>query len=339
MDIQEILTLKKDLRFKNGKFRILMMSDLHGGIGMSAQLPVAIRAMVEHCKPDLVLIGGDTSGCGPVHVETQEQLKEVLEILTAPMEENNIPWAHVFGNHDDNFGLSNEEQEPVYESFPCCVSKWGPKDVYGVANYVLPVKASDGDEVIFNVFGLDSHNNIKTLGNYHSWEKDPEVVLDQHFCYGRGYDTVRFEQIMWYWNTSKAMQEHFGKKIPAFMFCHIPLSEHTLVVQNMSACDYNGCMREDVGCGELNSGLFAACVERGDVKAICCGHDHVNNFVGEYCGIQLCCDGGLDYDCYQDDDLRSVRIFDINESDPSKIETYPVFLREVMGRAGDKVQK
>ena len=35
-----------------------------------------------------------------------------------------------------------------------------------------------------------------------------------------------------------------------------------------------GSKRESPACSELNSGLFYACLERGDVKGIFCGHDH-----------------------------------------------------------------
>ena len=44
---------------------------------------------------------------------------------------------------------------------------------------------------------------------------------------------------------------------------------------------------EEVCPGSFNSGLFAAMLERGDVKGVFCGHDHVNDFIGNYYGIYL----------------------------------------------------
>ena len=89
--------MKKQLRFKKDKpFRIFLMSDLHGGKGVSDQLPEAIEAVMAKYEPDLVLLGGDTAGCGPVHVETEQDLREYLDIITEPMNKRNIPWAHVF---------------------------------------------------------------------------------------------------------------------------------------------------------------------------------------------------------------------------------------------------
>lgn len=336
MDINELLTLKQELRFnKDGKFKILLMSDLHAGVGFSKQLSVAIEAVVNETQPDLVLINGDTSGPGRVHVETQEQLREVLALLSEPMEKRGIPWAHTFGNHDNNHGLENEEQEPVYEEFPHCVSKRGEPDIDGVGNYVLPILSSKGDKIKFNVFGLDSHNNME---QYFRETGLPErrIVMPYIANYGRDYDTVHFDQIMWYYNASKALEEYNGAAIPAMMFFHIPIPEFCMVINNRNCNDYEGNQRENIGCGELNSGLFAACLRRGDVKGIFCGHDHVNDFTGDYCGIMLGYDGGMDYNSYQHDDIRGARIFELDESEPEKLNTRMIRVRDLLGSAGDK---
>lgn len=337
MSYQELITLKHTLRFNaNGKFRILMMSDLHGGVGSSPQLPEAIEALVDNVKPDLVLLGGDTAGPGRIHVETVRQLRELLKKVTLPMEKRAMPWAHVFGNHDNNFGLTNEQQESVYESFPYCVSKFGDKGLRGAGNYVLPIKASKSEKVAFNVFGLDSHGNMNQFGMEFG-HPDMRYVLPNHFCLGRDYDTVHFEQVMWYYNTSKKMEEHNGAKIPALMYMHIPIPEFCLIDRNPEECGYQGNQREDVGCGEMNSGLFSACLQRGDVKAIFCGHDHVNDFYGTYCGIMLGYDAGMDYDAYQQDDLRGARVFDIVEDDTWHIQTSMVRVADIMGERGNKI--
>lgn len=45
---------------------------------------------------------------------------------------------------------------------------------------------------------------------------------------------------------------------------------------------------EPVCAAQVNSGLFAALLEMGDVMGTFCGHDHVNDFHGQYHGIRLC---------------------------------------------------
>ena len=70
--------------------------------------------------------------------------------------------------------------------------------------------------------------------------------------------------------------------------------------------------REAVCCSELNSGLFMACLERGDVKGIFCGHEHMNAYHGKYCGITLGYDSCVGYDMSAHDDVRGGRVIDIS---------------------------
>ena len=146
MDISYDLHTKIPLKFRaDGKFRILMVSDIHGGAGYAADKTIrALQALMDETKPDLVLFGGDTAGPGVIHIETAEQLREMLDGLSSPMENAGIPWAHVYGNHDDNFGLSNAEQQTVYEAYPHCVSKAGPADISGVGTTSCPCTARTG---------------------------------------------------------------------------------------------------------------------------------------------------------------------------------------------------
>ncbi len=334
MEIKELLRLKKTLRFNaQGKFRILFLSDLHGGRGQSDQLAEAIEAMVEAAKPDLVMLNGDTAGCGPIHVETVEQVREMLEADVAPIEKRGIPWAHTFGNHDDNYGVSREEQEQVYESFPLCLSKAGEEYLPGVANYCLPVLAHDSDKILLNVWAMDSHDNVSCLAQRLGLAQ--EIKLKQDRMHGSsGYDTVRFEQIMWYYNTSRQLEAYNGGRIPGLMLMHIALPEHEVVAENRVACGYVGEQYEDVAFTCLNSGLFGACLERGDVKMILAGHDHYNDFIGTYGGIQLGYVGTVTYDGYQRDDLRGARVVEVDES--GEMQTQLIRLRSIMGEKADK---
>lgn len=332
--LKELLCLKKTLRFNaQGKFRILFLSDLHGGFGQSAQLAEAIEAMVAATAPDLVMLNGDTAGCGPIHVETVEQVREMLEIDTAPMTKRGIPWAHTFGNHDNNYGVSKEEQEEIYESFPLCLSKAGEASLPGVANYCLPILAHDSDKIAFNLWAMDSHDNVNLLAQRLGLPEKMKLKLDRMHG-SSGYDTVRFEQIMWYYNTSKLLEAYNDAKIPGLMLMHIALPEHEIVAENRVACGYEGEQYEDVAFTCLNSGLFGACLERGDIKMILAGHDHYNDFIGTYGGIQLGYVGSLTYDGYQRDDLRGARVVELDES--GAMNTQLIRLRSILGEKADK---
>ena len=179
--INEILQTKHMLRFRaDGKFRIMMISDIHGGHGFAAQeTNDAIDALITAAKPDLVIIAGDICGPGVIHAETEDDVRFVLDAISEPMERRAIPWAHVFGNHDDNYGVPNAVQMPIYASYPYCVSMAGPEDIDGVGNYFLPVFGASGDDVLFGVWGLDSHHSMPEFFDDYSI---PEKTRFFHPC-------------------------------------------------------------------------------------------------------------------------------------------------------------
>ena len=146
------------LRFhKDGHFRILMVSDFHGGTKHNPKLTEALEALVAHANPDLVLIGGDTAVDVMFDAINETKLYEYLcEVLT-PITKRGLPFAHVYGNHDGESGMSNIEQQPIYERIPGCLSKAGQEDISGVGNYVLQILSAASDDVAYHVFALDSH--------------------------------------------------------------------------------------------------------------------------------------------------------------------------------------
>ncbi|MBQ7152909.1 MAG: hypothetical protein IJR83_03105 [Clostridia bacterium] len=86
------------------------------------------------------------------------------------------------------------------------------------------------------------------------------------------------------------------------MWMHNPLMEMRLIRQNPEACRMEGNLREEIGCSVMNSGMFMACLERGDVKGIYFGHDHRNDCSGTVHGIHMGYDGAL-YDQRRERDL------------------------------------
>ncbi|KAF4031360.1 hypothetical protein GN244_ATG16815 [Phytophthora infestans] len=141
--------------------------------------------------------------------------------------------------------------------------KYGPRDIGGVGNYevnvVAPTTGPWGEQgsTVFRMYFMDSHVTIDTTA-YRSTDK------------------------------SHATEGAAGG-VPAVMFYHIPVPEYAMA----SPLNRNGDEKEVVASAEVNSGLFSALVEMGDVKATFVGHDHVN----EYCyfrqGVQLCYGGGI----------------------------------------------
>ena len=243
------------------------------------------------------------------------------------MERRGIPWAHVFGNHDDNYGVPNAVQQPIYESYPHCVSKAGTEDIDGVGNYFLPVFDADGKDVIFGVWGLDSNHSMPEFFEDYGLPADTRYYQACQASSG-DYDGPRTSQVFWYWQTSQMLENHLGHKVPSLMYMHIPTPEHALVTVHKNKVNFKGYQLEDVASHTLNSGLFSACVQRGDVKAIFCGHEHENQFSANYMGIMLGYDGFLSYHACHNEDIRGCRLFDINADNPADIKSSILLVRD-----------
>ena len=71
------------------------------------------------------------------------------------------------------------------------------------------------------------------------------------------------------------------------MAMHIALPEYVIAYKNTAESYYEGTRREGVGCSPINSGMFNAILDRGDVKTLMAGHDHINDFCALYKGVYL----------------------------------------------------
>lgn len=315
--------MKKELRFRNGKFRFLCFSDSHGIKDFDRRIVRDIEAITEGTRPDLVLFLGDNVWRDGA--ENEDTLRNFMSAVVKPLNERGIPWAHVFGNHDMESGFLTKDQQRVYETIEGCISEAGPEDISGTGNWVLEIKAENSDRTVYNIWGLDSGRGMGEFLEYCSLPRDMKYVkLPDPLHVSSDYDAVRFDQIMWYWNTSKRIEAENGGKVPGCMCMHIAFPEYCLPYKNVAETGCTGTRREAIGSSPVNTGLFATLVQRGDVKTVVAGHDHINDFEGTYLGIRLTYDGGIGYDGYCHADIRGGRIVEVDENDPWNVKTYMV---------------
>jgi hypothetical protein len=130
-----------------------------------------------------------------------------------------------------------------------------------------------------------------------------------------------FDQLLWYWNTSAALEKQAGKKVPGLLCMHIAPYEYRTACANPELCVKEGSFEEPLGSTPFNTGLFSTVLQRGDIRAISCGHTHLNDFDAEYCGIRLLWDACVGYRCYGDDAKRGGRLFIYQEADPAQVTT------------------
>ena len=316
-----------------GIFRFLCVSDFHARPGRLAdrRLPKAMEALIDRTGADLILILGDLTheneGLG-----SYDLLDRYIDQFSRPLEEKGIPWAHVPGNHDREAGIPTE----YFSKYARCLSRRGPEELPGYGTYILPIYAKDADpsrdSPVFVIYMMDTHTG------FGEWAKRKGISDYREFRnMTTGFDSgggVYPEQAEWYWECSRELEKRFGHKVSGAICMHIPVPEVRLIPHNQWLTHMKGELGESAGIPRINSGLFAAAYERGDVKAIICGHDHINAFSGYYMGIELSEDASLGYDVYGSDRLRGGRLITINVSDPGKIKSEHIYLKDCPEAAG-----
>lgn len=308
----------------DGLFTIVHFTDTQDDQEIDPRTVRLMEAVLDDQQPDLVVFTGDNVRSGP---ETADQVRQAIDEFVRPVDSRGIPWLVTFGNHDEDHthltGMMEGDQLSYYMSFATNLNREGPADVQGTGNLVLLVGGSDGSGPGLAVWGLDSGRYVPDSIAGQSVEADGL----------RTYDWIRPSQVDWYVRTSKAMEGTWGKKVPGLMFFHIPLPEFGLMWDNRENHDVVGEKNEDVAAGAFNSGLFGAVKDRGDVQGIFVGHDHVNDFVGDYFGVRLGYSANVGYGTYgldgdDPDRLRGARVIQVSENDPGSFETFMVYARE-----------
>ena len=246
---------------KDGKFKIVQFTDVHY-IYNDPRSDVSIERInqvLDMEKPDLVLFTGDVIYGKPA----EEGMRTVLNLVS----KRKIPFAVTFGNHDNEQGLSREELLKIIQSVPFNLTQTTP-GISGVTNFILPVKASDGKRNETVLYCIDSHSYSQIKGV-------------------NGYDYIKFDQIQWYReNSKKFTEENNGVPVSSYAFFHIALPEYNQAASSESAILY-GIRKEKACAPQLNSGLFAAMKEMGDVRGVFVGHDHDDDYAVSWKGILL----------------------------------------------------
>jgi 3',5'-cyclic AMP phosphodiesterase CpdA len=272
---------KRQVAFRDdGTLTIVQFTDLHWKNTEEPDLKT--RALMELVlqaeKPDLVVFTGDViyTGHTRAHVEPCHNPVQSLCDAVSVVERSRTPWALVFGNHDSEKGVTREELMETVERHEYAVAERGPSGISGIGNYVLQVKDQAGDTRAALYF-LDSG------------AMNPLEQVE-------GYDYIRRDQVQWYEQQSRELTAgNQGVPLPSLAFFHIPLPEYREVWETRVCF---GSKFEPVCCSHVNSGLFTAMLEMGDVAGTFVGHDHVNDYSGELYGIQLCYGRATGYNTY-----------------------------------------
>lgn len=256
------MSFAQSVEFKfndQGEFKILQLTDTHISVGENNQQHVIdlLASLVEAEKPDLVVFTGDvvtaSNNPKPCYVKFEQFFKK-----------HSLHWAVTLGNHDAENEMPRNEVASILDDLEFCVNK--SVDNFKGTNFLYEVKSNTNSKTKSILYFLDSQDYSKIK---------PRV---------EGYGWFSTEQVAWYKEQSRKFISEEKDTIPALAFFHIPLPEYTDAWCNGKAFGF----RKEVECSpKLNSGMFAAMVEQGDVMGTFVGHDHVNDYVASYYNIAL----------------------------------------------------
>ncbi|MCQ2470448.1 MAG: metallophosphoesterase family protein [Clostridia bacterium] len=309
------------LKFKDGKFKIMLAGDLHESYAKhdpliqkkTSDATKLLNKAIEELKPDLVIYLGDIG-----KADAEKEMRSVIGRVTYPVSAHDVPLAIVFGNHDRECELSLERQLELYaEEYDKFYTYDAVPELTGCGNCNLLIKDSNGEKDILNLWFMDSNN----------------LCDNRNLSY---YDWVHEDQIEWYKKTAAEIKEkNDGKAMPALWFMHIPVPEEYELLREAKPYelpdsikghgtrnkinyvlkdDVEGYLGEGPACSEVNSGVFKAWKETGDVLGAFFGHDHMNDFAGYVDGILLAQNKLAGFRPYTDGCRSGVRLITMDEN-------------------------
>lgn len=282
------------LRSENEEFRILQLTDIHicGSISTVMTDRAAFDAcydVIRQAQPDLIVVTGDIAYTIPIQTFSRDNLLPIYQFCRF-MNNVGIPWAMVYGNHDTEAaaGCTAQELSRLYREYfqsklgcPMLYAAVQP-EIYGRYNQYLRIENPDGS-LNRVVYLMDSNDYVQGIN-------------------AKKYDSVHEDQIQWYAHTVDTLSAQEGRRVPSFVFMHIPFhafAEAQEALETGGDAEYLfGKNEEGVSCPDHDTGFFDRIVEKGSTDAVFVGHDHLNNLGVKYRGVDLVYSKSIDYIAY-----------------------------------------
>ena len=307
------------LRFgEDGEFKIMLFADPQDDEDLEPSTTAIMREALDKYAPDLVIFLGDNT---VAHGYDKQKL--AIEAVTQPIVERGLPYAIVFGNHDQEQGVSKEDLLAIYQQTGNCLTYDAEPALSGCGTCNLPIYSADGSKIAFNLWLIDSG----------SMYADPAVG---------GYDIVHPDQLEWYKRTAAALAaENGGEVVPAMDFQHIVIPEifdalypELPVAAGQLTQERNGKVYSllpvftrlngywlEVPCPpNVYDGQLDAWKEVGDVIAEFHGHDHDNSYQVNIRGVDVINVPTCGCNSYSKDITRGCGLITLHENDPTNYD-------------------
>lgn len=307
--------------------KIMQLTDIHLGGGCYSKLQdkktiYEVMTMVQHEKPDLVILDGDNIFCCPGPIFNGGGTfnnKETSEVVIHMFEHLGVYFTSVFGNHDtEAFDYTNRvkmgqlyQGDYKYSIFESNFTDSNNKN-QSVTNQCIVLK-NNSDEITKALLLIDSNDyESDSLSDSINWR----------------YDTIHNDQTDWALETIQTLSDMKGDIVKSLAFFHIPVGEYETAYRDLKQNNfantanskyisgiwgeelsdtingriwYGGCQNTDKA-PEDNDLFFEKLGPDGyeSLEGCFCGHDHANNAVVEYKGVTLAYGYSLDNLAYSD---------------------------------------
>ena len=169
-----------------------------------------IEDAVNKVNPDLIIILGDI-----IYGEFDDAGTSLLALIEE-MESYEIPWAPLYGNHENESAKGAKWQNQMLENAEHCLFKKGDTD--GNGNYTIAIK--QGAELVRMFYIMDS-NHCKNAYN----PQENGVITTMGFTNN---------QIVWLYNRMEALKDVNGENVATSLCYHVPTQEFVFADEQYS---------------------------------------------------------------------------------------------------------
>ena len=234
-----------------------------------------IRSLINQTKPDLIIMTGD------IVYGSFDDKGTTFDWFCELMDGFKIPWAPVFGNHDNETKMGVAWQCQKLEESKYCI--FGRGEVSGNSNYTVGIAV--GDRLVRVLYMIDSNGCAESNA--------PDIIRTAG---------IYPDQVEWLKTSAKKIREAQGRVVPSFMAFHIPIdlfevaerekgykteerSTYTIGVDVPALDGDFGFKLEAYRVIKTEDGFIDTMHDMG-VEGVFIGHAHNNNFCIDYNGIK-----------------------------------------------------
>ncbi|KAK1669753.1 hypothetical protein QYE76_057912 [Lolium multiflorum] len=289
----------------DGRFKVALFADLHygenawtdWGPAQDAGSDRVMAAVLDAEKPDFVVYLGDLVTANNVPIPNATLY---WDRATSPARRRGIPWATVFGNHDDMAfewpmeWFSPDGVPPVHcpPSVSDCSFRGTPR-----VDLMMAEVDRDGGEQGLSRSSVGPEKLWPGVSNYvlqvlsREKEQDPALLMYFLDSGGGSYpEVISDAQVRWFQTQSQFLNP--DGRIPELVFWHIPSTAYAKVAPRAKSKIRRPCVgslnREGVAPQQAEWGMMDSLANRPSVKAIFVGHNHGLDWCCPYDKLWLC---------------------------------------------------